>query len=205
MVIAGNPGVRANGPAGIINNEIANSISRDSFIITFCGGGSETAEQIELLLKCLKETSGNWMLVPRYHPSVKNFIDPQTSRPYHEIWDEMLNPLGDRVVRFDNLNTEEVVGGSSVVTAGFSTLLTTSAVNGISTVVFGTPQTMAMIEEETGLKEIPQVKLGLATLATEPVDLFYIDPPSVEARKKVIPFDPGLVVEGIESYFLENM
>ena len=188
--IVGNPGVRMDvEPAP----EVALMRATGDLVITFCGGGSETAEQIELLSQCLAVTSREWKLIPRWHPKVAELPDPENgSRPYRETWDALLAPLGDRVVRVDGPPTKRVVVASDRFVAGFSTLLTTGAKAGVVAVALVTPAVQRSLLEESGLSEVPQVALGVADLVVNAVDLVLLKPCSREVRARLMPFDPAV-------------
>ena len=189
VTIVGNPGVkfRYADPAP----EIMAMRTRGDLVITLCGGGYETAEQIQLLIECLNVTRKRWKLIPRWHPKEANRPDPENNnRPYRETWDALLEQLGDQVVRVDGPSTESVVVASNMVCAGYSTLLSTAAYAGVVAVSLATPKVMQALGEESPLDQIPQVGLEVAHQVTSHVDLAQLQPCPAEARARLIPFDP---------------
>jgi len=190
IVLVGNPGVRFGiDPAA----EVLELRVQGELIITFCGGGPETAEQIELLSQCLAVTSKPWKLIPRWHPKEADRPDPKNgNQPYRETWNALLAPLGDRVVRVDGPPTDNIVVASDLVLAGFSTLLTTAAKAGVPAAALVTPAVQKSLQEESGLLEVPQVILGVADLVANPVDLALLKPCSREVRARLMPFDPAV-------------
>lgn len=188
VVVVGNPGVKldvARAP------EVMELRSGGDLVITLCGGGYETAEQIQLLLECLAVTNQQYKLIPRWHPKVVDQPDPENdNRPYRETWDALLAPLGDRVVRVDGPGTENVVVASSLVCAGFSSLLTTAAKAGVAAAALVTPKVLQALQGESGLSQVPQVELGAAYLVTSPADLALLQPCSEQVRAGLKPFDP---------------
>ena len=188
IAVTGNPGVRRRiaDPA----SQVVDMHRNGNFVVTLCGGGRETAEQIQLLLKCLAITSGEWRLVPRWHPKEANRPDPENgNRPYQEIWDALLAPLGDRVVRVDG-PVDNVVVASDRVCGAYSTLLTTAAQAGVTAVSLVTSQVRQSLEMESAAREIPHVALGMAHLVEAPVDLASLWPCSIEIRSRIKPFNP---------------
>ena len=195
VVLIGNTGVREKieGPSA----EVIALRDRGFKVITFCGGSAETTEQIELLLRCLKVTSGNWRLIPRWHPGEIDKPDPRHgNQPYHVTWNAMLEPLGDRVIRVTG-SADSIVVCSDVVCSGYSTLLTKAAHAGVAAISLATPQVEQMLYEESAAYEIPQVALGLARRVDAPTDLAQIQPCPEEARAKLKPFDPVIGARAI--------
>lgn len=167
-------------------------------VITLCGGGPETTEQIELLLKCLAVTEREYKLILRWHPGERNLPDPEhNNRPYQETWDTLLVPFGDRVVRVDEASAESVVTNSDIVCSGYSTLLTFAAQVGATAVSLATPQVERMLQEESAAWEIPQVQLGLAHRVDKPTDLAQLQPCPEEIRVRLKPFNPVVGAEAI--------
>jgi len=191
VVVTGNPGVRQE---GIVQaREVLDLRARGHLVITFCGGGPETAEQLQLLLQCLSRTSGEWVLIPRWHPKEADRPDAENgNQPYRETWDTLLEPLGSRVVRFDKLPTDNVLASSDVVCAGYSTTLTTAAYVGVTAVSLVTPEVKRLLMKESGLSQVPQVALRVAHAVDTPVDLAQFQPCSIEVRARLMPFDSAI-------------
>ena len=197
VVVSGNPGVRMDiDPAP----QVMELRTDGDLIITFCGGGAETGEQLQLLCQCLSMTSGSWRLIPCWHPKVADRFDPENGdRPYRKTWDALLEPLGDRVVYFDELPTDSVVVASDLVVAGFSTLLTTAAYAGVATAALITPEVQRVLKEESRLSEVPQVALGVASHIISPIDLSLLQPCPEQERARLMPFDPVIAAEAINA------
>ncbi|MBI2098088.1 MAG: hypothetical protein HYT49_00285 [Candidatus Wildermuthbacteria bacterium] len=195
ICITGNPGVRV----GVEPDpEVYWMRYGGELVIAFCGGGSETAEQIDLLSQCLAVTSKPWKLIPRWHPKEADRPDKKNgNQPYRETWNALLAPLGDRVVRVDGPPTDNIVVASDLVLAGFSTLLTTAAKAGVPVAALVTPAVQKSLQEESGLLEVPQVVLGVADLVVTPVNLALLNPCSSEARDQLMPFDPAVGASAI--------
>ena len=197
IIVTGNPGVRRSvtDPAA----QVMDLRRQGDFVVTLCGGGPETAEQIELLLKCLSMTSADWRLIPRWHPKEANRPDPENrNRPYHEIWDALLAPFGERVVRVGG-PPDNVVVASNLVCSGYSTLLTTTVQAGVVAVSLVTPQVQQNLEAESAAREMPHVALGVAHRVDTPLDLAQLQPCSEGARARLKPFDPAVGAAAIEA------
>ncbi|MDP3726491.1 MAG: hypothetical protein Q8R36_04835 [bacterium] len=162
----------------------------------YVGGGNSTTAELELLLKCLKQTSEEWWLLPRFHPKWINVISPN-GRTYSEVWNEILKPFQSRVI--DTSVCKEpsnLVGFVDVVASGFSTLLNVAAFRGLITVSLFTEETMKSIREELELEEVPLVALGLAHSISVPTNISTLKPPDRGRVSQTLkPYDPSLAYD----------
>ncbi len=148
---------------------------RNQFAEVFVYGGGDwyyTTEELKLLASSLMKTPGNWCLIPRYHPNVKKAVALEIgdSRTFAEVWDELLFPLGDRVVRLDSGNSDDM---ATVCDAYFSSLgssMNTAIACGKPTVAVLTEATMKALRVAK-LDVVPSVYLGGAKTLTEVMDL----------------------------------
>ena len=148
---------------------------RSHFAEVFVYGGGDwyyTTEELKLLVPSLMKTPGNWCLISRYHPNVKRKIaeELKDGRTFAEVWDEMLSPLGDRVVRLDAGNSDDM---AMVCDAYFS-----SMGSSMNTAIFCGKPTIAVLTEATAkglqvarLDAIPAVHLGGAQTLVEVQDV----------------------------------
>ena len=150
----------------------------------------------------LQKTPGNWCLIPRFHPNlIKNKKIAEEigdKRTFEEVWNEILFPLGNRVVRLDVGNSDDM---AVVCDAYFSSLGSS-----MNTAIFCGKLTIAVLPKatmeemyEAKLDVIPAVYLGGAQTLTEVQDLrpLLVSPPE-ESRKKFKPLDANLAVREIE-------
>lgn len=155
------------------------------------GGGREkqTTEELKLLVPSLQKTPGNWCLIPRYHPNVKMFA---------EVWDELLLPLGDRVVRLDARNSDDLAVVCDAYFSGLSSSMSAAVSQGKPVVAVVTEAAKEVIRN-VQLDYVPVVKLGGAKTLTKVQDLRpLLVPPSDEARSKFKSLDSVLAVQEIE-------
>ncbi|OGY63549.1 MAG: hypothetical protein A3I89_02070 [Candidatus Harrisonbacteria bacterium RIFCSPLOWO2_02_FULL_41_11] len=164
------------------------------------GGGKHTTEELKLLVPSLQKTPGNWCLVPRYHPNLKKKLAEEIGdqRTFQEVWDELLLPLGDRVVRLDAGNSDDMAVVSDAYFSGLGSSMNTAIYSGKPTIAVVTAATMEAIRDSK-LDAVPAVELGGAKTLTEVQDLQpLLVPPNDEVRKKFKPLDANLAVRKIE-------
>lgn len=196
VYIVGNPGVPW--PATVKSAlEVDKLRERFDKIYTYIGGGEYTGDEIEFLVKCLHETFGNWVLVPRFHPKhAKREYPSQKGLTYGDVWAEMLTPLRNRIVYLPEVkSTESVVVASDATFSSWSTLLTTSAQAGKVTASLWVPSARKELKELTELDQVPVVDLGCCHSLTEVTDLSRLTPPDSESIAKLKPYDPQVAYE----------
>lgn len=170
------------------------------------GGGRErhTTEELKLLVASLQKTPGNWCLIPRYHPNWKK--KPATALKYHErsyeeVWNEMLLPLGDRVVRLDAGSSDDVAIMCDAYFSGLGSSMNTAIASGKPTIAVETPATK-MALRESKLEVVPSVYLGGAKVLSQAQDVTpLLVAPSKEIRAKFKPLNPVIAMQKIERYF----
>lgn len=203
-LIVGNPGVPQ--PGSIIPApEVADLRTEFTKVYTYVGSGERTADEIEFLVACLKLTTGNWCLIPRFHPKHAKRACPEEGRAieaggrtYGEVWTEMLAPLGSRVVYLPTVTkSDPVVIASDATFSSWSTLLTTSAQAGKVTASLWVPSARDELKELTGLDQVPIVELGCCHSLTEPVDLSGLTPPDPAHVAKLKPYDPEVAYKAL--------
>ena len=171
-------------------------------VFVFGGGGElHTTEELKLLVASLEKTSGNWCLIPRYHPNVKKKTATAIGdhRTFEEVWNEMLLPLGDQVVRLDAGNSDDMAVLCDAYFSGLGSTMSTAVYLGKPTVAVVTQATKEAIRDSK-LDEVPAVKLGGAKVLSEVQDVRpLLVSPTEEVRKKFKPLDPILAVQAIEN------
>lgn len=171
-------------------------------VFVFGGGGAlHTTEELKLLVASLQKTPGDWCLIPRYHPNVKKTLAEEIgdNRSYEEVWNEMLLPLGDRVVRLDAGNSDDMAVVCDAYFSGVGSSMSTAASRGKATVAVVTPATKEAIRDSR-LDEVPAVKLGGAQVLNKVTDVRpLLVPPTEEVRSKFRPLDSVLAVQEIEN------
>lgn len=198
-IVVGNPGVKkVQVPENVqVGMEILHRKFGRVFVYAGAGPESTTAE-LNLLLRCLEKTGGNWCLVPRFHPKYEKLQLPGMEKPYGEIWREYLAPFSARVRYVEASSTDPVAVAGDVVLSGFSTLLSTALWNKVPAVCLKTPETVAALKAHgEHYTEIPQVALGLVPAVTEPTDLSQFGLPSEDALQKLVPYDAALAYKHI--------
>ncbi|MDO8430352.1 MAG: hypothetical protein Q7S73_03220 [bacterium] len=168
------------------------------------GGGKHTTEELKLLVSSLQKTAGNWCLIPRYHPNVKKMLawEGGNKRTFAEVWDELLLPLGNRVVRLDAGNSDDMAVVCDAYFSSLGSSMSTAISFGKSTVAILPPATMDVMRDSK-LEVIPAVYLGGAKTLTEVQDLrILLSYPSVETTKKFIALQPLKAIEAIEKLLL---
>ena len=170
------------------------------------GGGAcgHTTEELKLLVPSLQKTPGNWCLIPRFHPNYKKKSAEEIGdkRNFEEVWNELLLPLGDRVVRLDAGNSDDMAVVCDAYFSGLGSSMNTAIARGNPTIAILTDTTMEVIRNG-GLDVLPAVRLGGARPLTEVQDLrSLLVPPTDEVRKKFKPLDANLAVKEIEKLLL---
>lgn len=202
VAVVGHPGVLATEEISAIKDRYLTDLKTSSTrIYAFVGGDpGATDEQLALLAKCLQQTSGQWCLIPRFHPKWINANDPVSGRTYGEIWRELLEPIVDHLESDTVGDGRKLVASADVAVADYSTLLTTAVCCGKTAVFLQTPKVLASMRASTGLSVFPLVELGCAHLVTEPVDLSeFLLPPS-DCLSALRPYDPQKAYEKMKSF-----
>lgn len=165
-------------------------------IVVFAGQGS--TDDLALCIACMERTKG--CLIPRFHPKRVSEIHHPSGKPKQEVWEKMLEAVGEKVVRMDQHTTEQAIAISDVVCSGFSTALLTATHEGKAVVSLWTPEVQASLWEQSQLMEVPLVSLGAAHKVKHPVDLGALAPP--EGTLSVRPYDPYQAYEIIKETIL---
>ncbi len=201
IVIVGNPGVSMVGQISCLP-EVDKLRERFDTVITYIGAGSWTEEEIDFLLSCLKMTSGNWCIIPRFHPKWETQLHP-CGQPYGKIWRQKIEVLGERVVYLDQIKSTDPIAASADITiASFSTLLTTAAAAGKVAISIWLPQAKESLFKQAKLKAVPIVALDCAYSLEQPMPLVF-SPPLASARAKLKPYDAQVAYQAL-SEFLSN-
>lgn len=172
------------------------------FVCTLIGGGEQTTSQLKLILECMKQSSGRWCLVPRFHPKTLQWKDKE-GRVLGDVWNEMLKPFDDCVVYLPEVKTETVVAGVHVVASGFSTLMSGAAYIGKPTLCLRTEETMEDLHFQSGgvLTEVPIVALQCADVVDEPTDLSqFLERTHPRAQEEFRPYNPAMAYEAIKCF-----
>jgi hypothetical protein len=139
-------------------------------VILLAGGGVSTASVIKVIVESLKQTPGDWTLVPRFHPkwAERAYSGGKT---YGEIWRELLSELGDRVVEVPTQNADALAMLCDMTVSPFSTLLLSSVVAKKIPVSVRTPEMIKDISGQNGLTRYPLVEAGAVLEISSPVNL----------------------------------
>lgn len=173
-------------------------------VFVFGGGGElHTTEELKLLVASLQKTDGNWCLIPRYHPNVKKKLASEIGdgRSFEEVWNEMLLPLGDRVVRLDAGNSDDMAVLCDGYFSGLGSSMNTAIASGKPTVAVATDATNAALRESK-LDIVPAVHLGGAQVLSEARNIKpLLVKPAKAVQEKFRPLNPTLAVQEIENFF----
>lgn len=201
VVLAGHPGVPAPAEVELIRDKHLGSLKAlGARIYAFVGGDpSATEKQLQLLIRCLEQTRGDWRLIPRFHPKWAKVADPKLGRLYGDIWMGMLAPLGERVLADSVDDERHLVASADVSLADFSTLLTTAVCCGKTAVFLETPAVLESLVATTGLATMPLVELGCAHRVSEPTDLSTLTPPTPNQISSLQPYDPARAHDSLRS------
>jgi hypothetical protein len=204
--IVGNPGVSLPKKADDLeraaqNTGVANLRRLGVRTYAYVGGDPiSTEEQLRLLINCLEQTSGDWILIPRFHPKWVNVrCDRVPGFTYGEYWSRLLVPLGDRVKLNLPGDAHELVASVDVTIADYSTLLTFAVCCGKTAVFLETPSVIRSMVESTGLAKFPLVELGCAHCVRQSVDLSSCGPPQQDKLQDLRPYDPELAYRHLSS------
>ncbi len=197
--VVGHPGVPAHSEVEALTSCFLNDFRAEGIrTYAYVGGDPETTgEQLELLKQCLAKTGGDWVLIPRFHPKWVGVRDLVSGKTYGDLWMQMLEPLGDRLVRDPVGDGRKLVASADVSLADPSTLLTTAVCCGKTSIFLETPAVMKAMKKESGLDVMPLVELGCAHRVVEPTDLSLLEPPSPESLEYLKPYDPELAYRHI--------
>ena len=168
-------------------------------VFVFAAGGAHVSEQIQLLKKCLRQTSDG-VLIPRFHPKSVNLTAP-SGKTFGEEWRELLKEFGDRVAYLESQATEPLVALADVTFSDFSTLLTTALVFKHQAVSIATPMVRQTMMNEVGFTTHPLVGVGLVKEVGEPRDLseFVKEPDLLSIHEYLCPYDPREALRAIEA------
>lgn len=174
-------------------------------VFVFGGGGElHTTEELKLLVASLKKTADNWCLIPRYHPNVKKKVATAIgdTRTFEEVWNEILLPLGDRVVRLDAGNSDDMAVLCDAYFSGLGSSMSTAIAFGKPTIAVSTDATKAALRESK-LDVVPAVYLGGAQVLSEAGNVRpLLVKPSKAIQAKLQPLNSALAVREIEKFFL---
>ncbi|MDP3999508.1 MAG: hypothetical protein Q8P76_02870 [bacterium] len=175
-------------------------------VFIFGGGGElHTTAELKLLVASLEKTPGNWCLIPRYHPNVKKKTATAIgdSRTFEEVWNKMLLPLGDRVVRLDVGNSDDMAMLCDGYFSGLGSSMSTAIASGKPTVAVLTDATVLALRRESKLDTVPAVYLGGAQVLSKVGNVRpLLIKPSKAIQQKLQPLNPALAIQEIEDMLL---
>lgn len=189
--IVGNYAVNPN-KLSAISNETDNKIKdiRKYFdkILVLAPGCPYIDDLLKLLIRSLEKTSGEWCLIPRFHPKHigRCFSEEKT---YGDKWKEALTPLGERVIDIEDDLAEGIVARADITLSDFSSLMTTAVCAGKVAVSLQTEEVMKYLKKEQNLYEVPLVALGCAQAISEPTNLSLLKRPNSAALEQLKPYD----------------
>lgn len=179
-------------PASVVRR-IEQLKKRFGTVIYFAGGGTETADTIAFLKRCLDRTPPPWVVVPGFHPSFVDLPAPN-GVSYGDVWRNLLKEVSGSVVYVDARPGEVLAKTADVTVANWSTALTVAAASGKQAIGFMTEGERAAYHKERNLEEFPLVTMGLCVDIATPCDLLpYLAkrPPKKLADKWLKPYDPA--------------
>lgn len=202
IAVVGHPGVPTDDEVILIADQyLADLKTTGARVYAFVGGDpGATDEQLVLLVGCLQRTTGKWCLIPRFHPKWVGVSDPVSGRTYGEIWRGLLEPIADYLEPDKVGDGRKLVASADVAVADYSTLLTTAACCGKTSIFLQTPMVLESMKKNTGLGVFPLVEMGCAHLVTLPRDLSLLTPPTVERLSKLKPYDPLRAYELLRAF-----
>ena len=190
--VVGHPGVPTEEEIEVIRDcSLSHLKSEGKRVYAYVGGDSETTgEQLQLLIQCFAITSGEWVLIPRFHPKWVSVREPVSGKTFEEFWMSMLDPISSRVLPDSVGDGRKLVASADVSLADASTLLTTAVCCGKTSVLLETSSVIRAIKKDAGLDVMPLVALGCAHSVHEPTDLSLLTPPDPSLRSSLKPYDP---------------
>ena len=175
---------------------VENLRSKFGKVFVFTAGGVHVSEQLELLKKCLKQTS-NWVLVPRFHPKSVNLTAP-SGKTFGDEWRGLLEEFGERVVYVESKTTDPLIALADVTLSDFSTLLTTALVSKHPAISVVTPMVRETMRKEIGFVSHPLVESGLVKEVIEPCNLAEYLAPDL-SMAELQPYRPEKALMAIEA------
>ena len=175
--------------------------------ILLVGGGASTTSVIEILVKSLRMTPGDWTLIPRLHPKWTN-RKAEGEKTYGEIWNGLLAEFGERVVEVPTDNADAVAMLAAITVSPFSTLLLPSVVAKNIPISVRTPEMIQDLKAQTGLERYPLAEVGAVFEIERPMPLTAITIPALldalrecqnEYLSEAKPFDSRRVSQEILS------
>lgn len=201
IVIIGNhaiPGAEYHPHSSVSEQMKALRMKFDS-IFVYGGGGEYTTDELRLLVSSLERTPGNWCLIPRYHPNYKKKTAEEIgdSRSFEKVWDELLLPIQDRVVRVDEGNSDDMAMLCDAYFSGWGSSMSTAISCGKPTIAVSTEATQKALYEHC-LDVVPAVYIGGAHLLqkTQDISPLLVAPP-ISVQKNLFPLNPGRAVDVI--------
>ena len=202
VAVVGNPGVIKKDELLSIDTHLLDHLKNNSAKVFLYTGGDPvaTSEQLDLLVKCLEKTSGEWRLVVRFHPKWVKVTEAKSKRTFGEIWNEILSLVAGRIVTCDDLSKMEVVVNCDLLMSDYSTFLTTAVIAGKPAITLFTPLVKSSLQGESVVDEVPLVTMGYAHEVKEPCDLSRFEP-SKKSLEGLKPYEPKLAYDAIMNFF----
>lgn len=179
------------------------SVARRRFqeIFIYVGGNVVEAD-LRLLVSSLLCTPGNWGLIPCYHPNYRDCVDRSSGKKCSEVWNAMLDPIADRVVRCDSITSDSLAVLGDACFSAFGSSVSTAIRAGKPVVILSTPESDTALKR-VNLEEVPWLALGAAGMIRTPQNIRpFLVPPSKEVRNKFMPLNPFIAVNSIEDFLL---
>ncbi|MDO8667868.1 MAG: hypothetical protein Q7K35_02085 [bacterium] len=165
-------------------------------------GGNVAEADLKLLVSSLLLTPGNWGLIPCYHPNYKDRIEDVSGKKCFEIWDELLDPIHNRIVRCDSGTSDDLAILADACFSAFGSSVSTAIRSGKPAVILSTPESDAALKK-VNLEEVPWLALGAVGIIKTPQNIRpFLTPASEEVRNKFIPLNPKKAADYIEDFLL---
>lgn len=202
VTVVGNPGVVKKNELSSLDNHLLDYLKKDSAKVFLYTGGDPvaTVEQLDLLVKCLKKTSGKWWLILRFHPKWVKVTERKSKRTFGEIWNEILSPVVGRIIGHESLSMMEVVVNSDLLLSDYSTFLTTAVIAGKTAITLFTPSVKKSLQGESVVDQVPLVTLGYAYEVKKSCDLSMFQP-SGKSLDGLRPYDSNVAYTAIMNFF----
>ncbi len=201
VIKAGNIGVKDISPSEEMKKCVTYLRSKYDALFVFTESGkpnnSAVDEQIDLLIKCVRMSTGKICIIPRLHPKWANVIKEGMS--LHARWMGKLLSGIPTLEEVSTGNTDELVALADGTVSVLSTLLTTSASCGKQAISLRTPRSTRFMQEIMGFSTLPLVSLGCAAEIGEPTDLLQVLRKQSQKANlwKLTPFNPEIVYEAL--------
>ncbi len=202
VAAVGNPGVIKKDELLLIDGHLLDHLKKNSTKVFVYTGGDPvaTVEQLDLLVKCLEKTFGEWWLVARFHPKWVKVTESKSKHTYGEIWNEILSPVAGRIIACDDFSMLEVVVNCDLLMSDYSTFLTTAVIAGKPAITLFTPSVKSSLQGESVVDEVPLVTLGYAYEVKDPCDLSKFKP-SKKSLEGLKPYKPKAAYGAIMNFF----